>query len=86
MLLGWARGVVGQQLPPTSPASEHVAALAASTLVGATPAATAFSDYIGLEALEAQPLNTITYRKSIYAGVRLQMRARAPSGLRDTES
>ena len=68
-------------MPPTSPASENVAALAASTLAGA-PDVTANSDYKGLEALEQQPLDTITYTKALYAGVRLQVRARAPRGFR----
>ena len=82
VLLGWVRGRVGQQLPATSPASEHVAALAATAFVGATPAATAFSDYQGLHALEEKPMHTITYRKSIYSGIRVQIKARAPPGFK----
>ncbi len=59
-----------------------MAALAATQFVGATPAATAYSDYLGLDGLEGKPMHTITYRKSIYAGVRVQIKARAPEGFR----
>ena len=70
---------MGAQLPPSSPAAENVAALAASTLAGG-PNSTALSDYRGVEALEQQPYDVITYRKAMYSGVRLQVRARAPQG------
>ena len=50
-LLAWMRGVVGRQLPQTSPASEHVAATAAATAPGGH-VNRANSDYKGLEHIE----------------------------------
>jgi hypothetical protein len=41
VLLAWMRGVVGRALPQTSPASEHVAGVAAATAPGgASPKST----------------------------------------------
>jgi hypothetical protein len=80
VVLGWARGTVGSKLPQSSPASEHVAALALATIAKAP--ACAASDYEGLAALEAQDADTVSYRKSIYAEVKLEIRGRAPTGFR----
>ncbi len=78
ILLGWAKGGVGTQLPQTSPASEQVAMLATATLAKHTLAAHA--DYQGIESLEARPLDRISYRKSMYAGVHVEIRGRCPDG------
>ena len=68
VLLGWARGSVGTQLPQTSPASENVAVLAAATIAQAS--ITAHSDYSGVPGLENLGRDVITYRKSNYADVK----------------
>ena len=79
VLLGWLRGTVGSQLPQTSPASETVAVLAGAT--EAEHSVNLHSDYKGLEGLEAEPIDAISYRKSIYAGPKLLARARTPAGV-----
>ena len=75
ILLGWMRGTVGAQLPQSSPAAESVAVLAVD--MRAQDAATANSDYQGHAGLEEQPMDAITCRKAIYAGVRMEARARS---------
>ena len=80
VVLGWMKGPVGRQLPQSSPASEHIAALALAT--HATSAVDALSDYKGLEHFEDAPQDVISRRQSIYSGVRVQIRARAPQGFR----
>ncbi len=80
VLLGWLRGSVGGQLPQTSPASEHVAVLALA--MRAAHHVEALSNYKGLEGLEDAPSDVISYRKSIYSGLKLQARARAPKGFK----
>ena len=76
VVLAWARGPVGKLLPATSPASEHVAVLAAATL--STRADEARSDYKGLEGLEQHPLERLLHRKSMYSGVKRLIRGLAP--------
>ena len=78
ILLGWMRGTVGAQLPPTSPASEAVAVLAGAT--EAEAAIKLHSDYQGLDKLEEAPNDVISHRKAVYAGPKLLARARAPAG------
>ncbi len=75
-LLGYMRGVVGSGLPQTSPASEHVAALAAAAAPGGRVSC-ALSDYKGLERLEDKAPWIVYARQQIYAGVKLQIRGRA---------
>ncbi len=84
VVLGWAKGRVGQMLLSTSPASENVAVLAAAAL--SPTAVTAHSDYEGVEHLELMDEHTLTYGKAEYAGVRVQARGRAPSGFRILKS
>jgi hypothetical protein len=48
ILQGWMRGVVGASLPQTSPAAEHVAALAGACAPGGGINCE-YSDYQGLE-------------------------------------
>jgi hypothetical protein len=73
--LAWARGVLGQLLPQSSPASEHVAPLAAVLLSQSVH--TALSDYSGVVGLESAPVQTLCHRKSMYAGLRLEIRGRS---------
>ncbi len=74
------RGPVGGQLPQSSGAAEHVAVLALATR--AEQAVDALADYNGLENLQDAPEDVVSYRKSIYSGLKLQTRARAPKGFR----
>ena len=78
ILQGYIRGVVGSGLPQTSPASEHVACLAAAAAPGGQVSC-ALSDYKGLEHLEAKAPWTVYNRQQIYAGVKLQIRGKAPN-------
>jgi predicted secreted protein len=48
----------------------------------ATSAVDALSDYKGLERFEEAPQDVISRRQSIYSGVKVQLRARAPKGFR----
>ncbi len=82
-LLGWMRGTVGGHLPQSSPAAETVAVLAGAS--EAEHAITLHSDYKGLEKLEEAPRDAISHRKAIYAGPKLQARARAPDGVQGQE-
>ena len=83
VLLAWAAGAVGRDMPNTSPASENVAALAAATL---SPTITqARSDYKGLEGLQDRDLHAISNRRSPYAGVHKLIRGKAPSGFSVTK-
>ncbi len=75
VVLAWARGVLGQQLPQSSPASENVAPLAAVLL--SERVETAFSDFQGVIGLEQLPMQQLGHRKVIYAEVRVQTRGRA---------
>ena len=77
-LLAWMRGAVGGQLPQSSGAAEYVAALALTTR--ATREIEALVDYQGLIGLLEASLDTISYRKNIYSGLKLQTRAKAPRG------
>ncbi len=81
VLLAWMRGTVGNALPQTSPASEHVATLAAVTAPGAG-VTQANSDYKGLEHVEQMPAYAVYDRSQIYAGVKLEICGRMPSGFR----
>ena len=80
VLLGYARGTVGSRLPQSSAAAEHVPVLALACIASAP--VVALSDYQGLEALEEKDMDIITYRKSMYGGVKLQIRGRAPAGFK----
>ncbi len=55
VVLGWARGVVGRQLPSSAAAGESVAALAAATI--SEEVQEARSDYQAYIGLESQPLD-----------------------------
>ncbi len=78
VLLAWAAGVVGRELPATSPAAENTAGLAAATI--SSTISEARSDYAGLEGLHLRSIRSLCNRKSPYAGVHRQIRGRAPSG------
>ena len=80
-MTAWMRGTVGDQLPQTSPASEHVAGLAAATAKG-EGVTVANSDYKGLEALEERPAFAVYERTQIYSGVKAQIVGRRPQGFR----
>ncbi len=80
-LLGYMRGVVGSALPQTSPASEHVAGLAAANAPGGQVEC-ALSDYKGLDQLQDRAPWDVYARQQIYAGVKLQILGRAPQGFR----
>ncbi len=75
VVLAWARGVLGRQLPQSSLAAENVAPLAAVLL--SERVETAFSDFKGVVGLEQLPMQQLGHRKAIYAGVRVQTRGRA---------
>ncbi len=80
-LLAWARGVVGRQLPQTSPASEHVATLAAATAPGGH-VTRVNSDYKGLEHVEELQPHQLYARSQIYSGARQQLIGKMPAGFR----
>ena len=78
VLLGYLCGSVGTQLPQPAPAAEYVAGLALAT--SASSPTVSMADYKGLAGLESAPQDSISYRKSIYSGLKLQIRGRAPAG------
>jgi hypothetical protein len=77
--MGYMRGVVGSGLPQTKPAAEHVAGLAAAAAPGGRVEC-ALSDYQGLDHLQDKAPWIVYARQQIYAGVKLQILGRAPSG------
>ena len=77
-LLGWMRGTVGAQLPQSAGAAETVAVLAGA--IEAAHAVQLHTDYQNLDGLERAPHDVVSHRKAIYAGPRIQARARAPEG------
>ena len=76
VLLGWAAGRVGQQLPQTSPAGEHVAFLATTSLSAAVTEVC--TDYQGLTGVQEVTTATLCHRKAVYSGVRRTIRGKAP--------
>ncbi len=83
VLLAWAAGVVGRDLPATSPAAENTAGLAAATI--SSTVSEARSDYAGLDGLHLRSLRSLCNRKSPYAGVHRQIKGRAPPGFQVTK-
>ncbi len=75
VVLGWMRGVVGRALPRTSPASEHVAVLAAA---GRPRIEECLSDYKGFGNVQHQPIETISNRKGVYSGIKVSARGLSP--------
>ena len=80
-LLAWMRGVVGCQLPQTSPASEHVAATAAATAPGGH-VTRANSDYKGLEHVGERLPHQLYARHHICSGVKQLLIGKMPPGFR----
>ena len=70
-LLASVSGQVGRQLPQTSPASEHVAALVAAAFPRVTGV---YSDYRNLQGLELLSDATAMHPKGVYSGIRRQIR------------
>ena len=81
VLLAWMRGVVGRALPQTSPASEHVAGVAAATAPGGG-ITKVNSDYQGLEHVEEQPPHLLYSRSQLYAGPKMLIVGRRPPNFR----
>ncbi len=75
VVLAWARGVLGTQLPQSSPAAENLAVLAAMT--SSKRLSPVLSDYQGVAGLVARPPREVGHRKALYAGVRLLARSQA---------
>ncbi len=75
VVLAWVSGAVGTQLPSTSPASEHVAALATIRFPNIDEVR---SDYKGLDQFETPPPHQVLSRKGLYSGVKRLLRGIAP--------
>jgi hypothetical protein len=71
VLLAWASGPVGKDLPNTIAAAENVAVLAAATVSSSVKEAR--SDCQGVSGLQDKPLHVVSHRASMYAGVRRQI-------------
>ena len=70
-LLASLSGRVGRQLPRISPASEHVACLAAAFF---PEVALVHSDYKNLDHLESMAAEVALHPRGMYSGIRRQIR------------
>ena len=76
VLLAYIRGRAGKQVPQTSPATEHLGVLKASTISDEVEKVN--SDYKGLDRIETMPPECILHHRSLYAGLKRRIMALKP--------
>jgi hypothetical protein len=75
VLLAWASGSVGKDLPNTIAAAERVGVLAAGTISQSVKEAR--SDCLAVSGLQDKPMHVVSHRSSMYSGVHRQILGRS---------